>query len=196
MKVLESLSLYYKNQTIRVWESLLLYTLLYHKYPYYKHLTFSNWLARGMPHACDWHTRHSSGNGYGDSPRHASHTRLSNKSHISVQYRLQLCYESCIGYSIRKHYTSHSGSHCANRYDNRSGNHCGICSLNSQTISITQVKTLYVRVNILYMQYYLHFYLKSNVGSIIGNYSYMAMIASYRLQRRMVAKGGDPKHGN
>ena len=182
---------------------------------YYLVRKASQGLARGMPPASNQYTRHDWGNGYGGSPRHASATRLFNKFQISIQYRLLIHYQTCIGDCIRVHYVRHSHTHCIIRWDNHLTIQYGIHSIASRkqrvrpgftgrtriisvlymrdilnTFIITQINIPLFRVKIVYMRYYLNFYLKSNVGSIIGNYSYMAIIASYQLQRRMVAKGG------
>jgi len=126
-------------QTREIWNILHLSTLLHHKYQYYKHLAHNNCLARGMPPASRQHTRHNSGNGYGDSPGHGPDIHLFSKYHISLQYNSRLCYESCIGYSIHKHYTSQSDIHYAIRWDICSGNHYGIYSRYSKKISITHL---------------------------------------------------------
>ena len=144
-----------------------------------------------MPPASRQNTRHNSGNGYGDSPRHACHTRLSNQLHISVHYRLRFSYISCLGYNIHLSYMSISDSYYVIRSDNRSDNHYGQCSRCSKQISITHHKIKHINSKICYMKDYKNYYRESNVGSVIGNYSYMAMIASCRLQRRKVEKGGD-----
>jgi len=169
-----------------------------------------------MPPASNRYTRHDWGNGYGGSPRHASATRLFNKFQISIQYRLITRFQTCIGDCIRVHYVRHSYTHCIIRWDNhlviQYGIHCISVKIHVfsaflknqrilpiyvlymrdilNTFIITQINIPLFRVKIVYMRYYLNYYLKSNVGSIIGNYSYMAMVASYQLQRRMVAKGG------
>jgi hypothetical protein len=169
---------------------------LYQYQQFTTNLAFRKWQAWGMPPACSRQTRHNSGNCYGDSPGHGTHTCLSNKSHISVHYRLQVSYISCTGYNIHLSYVSISDSYYVTRSDNRPDNHFGICSLHSKIIFITPFYIDNFIVKIWYMIDYKNYYVKSDVGSVIGKYSYMAIIASYRLQRMLVAKGGDQKYGN
>ena len=91
-----------------------------HNYSNYNLLTQnpSPGLAPGMLPASRLHTRHSIGNGWGTSPRHASLTQFSIIYQISIQYRLLMRYQTCVGERIQIPYVRQSYTHYNIRYSN------------------------------------------------------------------------------
>jgi hypothetical protein len=93
----------------------------YYLHPY-QQLTYNSvifkWLARGMPPASRPHTRHSIGNGWGTSPRHAPSFQLVTIYRTNILYRLLMHYETYLGERVQVLYVNQSYNHCNIYWDN------------------------------------------------------------------------------
>jgi len=87
-----------------------------HSYSY-QQLTYNSvtikWLSRGMPPPSRRHTRHSIGNGWGTSPRHASPTHLVTIYQINTLYHLLMHYQTCLSKRIQLLYVRQSYTRCS-----------------------------------------------------------------------------------